>query len=138
MGNDVCEKHSEIVASLQEGAETMAVLKASISRVEGLLSVMAEKQEKNMMQNARIEAIVTNGLSHSIKEIKEKIDFICTEYGKRIQVLESFSWFRDWVTNLRNFTFFTLLKIAFFITVMYGFFYGGREVIESVVKHILR
>lgn len=130
----ICSRHDHVIAALKEGTETMAVLKAGQIRVESILNTLMERQLESSMKVAKIEVLVQNGLSHNLEAIKNHLEAVCTDLNGRIVNLESFEWFRSWVTKLRDDSFKTIVKIAFMISLIYGFVYGGEKVITKAIE----
>ena len=81
-----------------------------------------------------LETLVKNGMSHNIIEIMAKIDTICEQYGKRLAILESFSWFRVAVSNIRDNLFINIIKLSVVGGVIYVLIHFGNEIVKMVLK----
>jgi hypothetical protein len=127
-----CNKHQDLVVNLQEAAKLMAILKTGQERIEHTLEAMGCKQDKYIAQTARLESIVTNGLSHNVIEIREKIEAVCSNLGDRVALLERFSWFRDWVTSLRDDLFKNTLKAVFLGGCIYTLLHFGDKLFSTL------
>ncbi len=89
-----------------------------------------------------LKGIVTNGLRTTTEKTAETVDQMCaqlnemqTRYNKKIDELEEFKWFRDWVNDARNHIFKYLIiwgliggGIVFFIN------YGKDLLMEFLKK----
>jgi hypothetical protein len=101
---------------------------------------MIERQIEYAKTSARIEErqenierIVTNGLSHNVAAIAERLDTFCKEVKKRLDELEDFKWFRLPVTKLRDKIFWYVLKIALAGGAIYLIIHYGGNVIKRIL-----
>ncbi len=124
--NWTCEAHHELVASLRD--------------INHKLDGMIERQIEYAKTSARIEErqenierIVTNGLSHNVAAIAERLDTFCKEVKKRLDELEDFKWFRLPVTKLRDKIFWYVLKIALAGGAIYLIIHYGGNVIKRIL-----
>lgn len=106
----------------------------ALGRIEEKLEVMAERQVTYIAKTERIEAIVTNGLSQNVQSIKRQLDTFCEEVRKRLDVLDSFSWFRNWMNSVRDDLFKNIVKLAFIGGVVYLAYHFGDKIIGLLLK----
>jgi hypothetical protein len=124
--NWTCEAHHELVASLRDINHKLdGMIERQIAYAETSARI-EEKQEQ-------IERIVTNGLSHNVADIAERLDIFCEEVKKRLDELEDFKWFRLPVTKLRDKIFWYVLKIALAGGAIYLIIHYGGNVIKRIL-----
>ncbi len=124
--NWTCEAHHELVASLRDINHKLdGMIERQIAYAETSARI-EEKQEQ-------IERIVTNGLSHNVAAIAERLDIFCEEVKKRLDLLEEFQWFRLPVTKLRDKIFWYVLKIALAGGASYLIIHYGGNVIKRIL-----
>lgn len=118
--NVVCDLHNNF-------HETM-------NRIEEKLDTITTRQFTYMERQVKLESIVTNGLASNVAAIKKSLEDFCGETKKRLDVLESFSWFRIWMNQLRD----NLLKYILLAALTGGglFFliYNGKDILKGLLK----
>jgi hypothetical protein len=122
--NTVCELHNSNFNNIHE----------SMCRIEASLETITNRQIEYMERQVKIESIVTNGLSSNIIAIKKQLDTFCEEVKTRLNVLESFSWFRNWMNELRDNLIKYILLIAIAGGVLFIVIYHGKELIKWVLR----
>ncbi len=124
--NWTCGAHHELVESLRDINQKLdGMIVRQIAYAETSARI-EEKQEQ-------IERIVTNGLSHNVAAIAERLDIFCEEVKKRLDLLEEFQWFRLPVTKLRDKIFWYVLKIALAGGAIYLIIHYGGNVIKRIL-----
>jgi hypothetical protein len=124
--NWTCSAHHELVESLRDINHKLdGMIERQIAYAETSARI-EEKQEQ-------IERIVTNGLSHNVAAIAERLDIFCEEVKKRLDLLEEFQWFRLPVTKLRDKIFWYVLKIALAGGAIYLIIHYGGNVIKRIL-----
>jgi len=124
--NWVCGAHGELVESLRLINEKLdGMIIRQIDYAER--SVRIEQKQENL------ERIVTNGLSHNVAAIAERLDTFCKEVKKRLDLLEEFQWFRLPVTKLRDKIFWYVLKIALAGGAIYLIIHYSGNVIKRIL-----
>ena len=124
--NWVCAAHGELVESLRLINEKLdGMIVRQIEYAER--SVRIEQKQENL------EKIVTNGLSHNVAAIAERLDTFCKEVKKRLDELEDFKWFRLPVTKLRDKIFWYVLKIALAGGAIYLIIHYSGNVIKRIL-----
>jgi len=123
---NVCDLHSgfhEAIARIEKSQENNTIL----------LNAIAGRQFEYIERQIKIESIVTNGLSSNVAAIKKQLEDFCGEVKKRLDVLESFSWFRIWMNQLRD----NLLKYILLAALTGGglFFviYRGKDILKGLL-----
>lgn len=132
-----CDRHDAVIDALKEGNQNLAALREwrqnvteSQRRMEDKLDTMAEIQLAYVAETAQLKQIVTNGLSHNIQGIRERIDEICDTFGKRLEALETFSWFRLWMNKMRDDLFKNVFKIGVGVGLFYALIHFGDQIIK--------
>ena len=105
-----------------------------IHRIEDKVDKIAERQVIYIGKTEKLEGIVTNGLRSTVNEIRSKLDKLCEENEKRLGKLESFSWFRDWVSELRNNLFKYVILFAIVGGIIYVIITHGHNILEKIFK----
>lgn len=105
-----------------------------VKQIRDKLDDMEERQIEQQDRLIRVEAIVQNGLSHNVKEMRERLDKFCDEAEKRFAVLEAFNWFRKPITKLKDNTIEWLIIATSVGGVLYFFYHFGSKFIEKVTK----
>ena len=124
--NWTCGAHHELVESLRDiNGKLDGMIVRQIDYAETSARI-EEKQEQ-------IERIVTNGLSHNVAAIAERLDTFCKEVKKRLDLLEEFQWFRLPVTKLRDKIFWYVLKIALAGGAIYLIIHYSGNVIKRIL-----
>lgn len=115
----VCERHPELVEMM--------------IRIEDKLDVMGERQLTYIGKQERLEAIVTNGLSTTVSEMKKKLDTFCDTVTDRLNKIDSFSWFRNWMNSMRDHFFQNFIKLAVIGGALYLLIHFGDAIISKVL-----
>ena len=109
-------------------------LEATLESMNKKLDSLMAGQLEYSNRISVLETLVKNGMSHNIIEIRAKIDTICEQYGKRLAILESFSWFRTAVSNIRDNLFINIIKLSVVGGVIYVLIHFGNEIVKMVLK----
>lgn len=109
------------------------VLHETMLGIDKKLDTITTRQIEYIERQIKIESIVTNGLSSNVAAIKKQLEDFCGEAKKRFDVLESFSWFRIWMNQLRD----NLLKYILLAALTGGglFFviYRGKDILKGLL-----
>lgn len=105
-----------------------------IHRIEDKVDKIAERQVEYIGKTEKLEGIVTNGLRSTVNEIKDKLEKFCDSHEKRMVKLEAFSWFREWVSDLRNNLFKYVVMMAIVGGVIYIILTHGHDILEKIFK----
>ena len=111
-----------------------ASLEATLQNMDEKLDSLVKGQLEYSNRISVLETLVKNGMSHNIIEIKNKMETVCEQYGKRLAVLESFAWFRTAVSNLRDNLFINIIKLSVVGGVIYVLVHFGNEIVKMVLK----
>ena len=109
-------------------------LEATLESMNKKLDSLMAGQLEYSNRISVLETLVKNGMSHNIIEIREKLETVCEQYGKRLAVLESFTWFRTAVSNLRDNLFINIIKLSVVGGVIYVLIHFGNEILKMVLK----
>ena len=110
-----------------------ASLEATLGSMNEKIDLILERQLEYSNRITKLETIVTNGLSHNVAAIAERLDTFCEEVKKRLDELEDFKWFRLPVTKLRDKIFWYVLKIALAGGAIYLIIHYGGNVIKRIL-----
>lgn len=139
-GHTCGAQHDAVIDALKEGNQNLAALREwrqnvteSQHRMEAKIDAMAEIQLAYVAETAQLRQIVTNGLSHNVLAIRERLDEVCQVYGARLDRLESFGWFRDKVTFLRDYLFWIVLGGGFFGGLIYMLLNHPPVVVKKII-----
>ena len=111
-----------------------ASLEATLQNMDEKLDSLVKGQLEYSNRISVLETLVKNGMSHNIIEIREKLETVCEQYGKRLAVLESFAWFRTAVSNIRDNLFINIIKLSVVGGVTYVLVHFGNEIVKMVLK----
>lgn len=111
-----------------------ASLEAILGSMNEKIDLILERQLEYSNRITKLETIVTNGMSHNIIEIREKLETVYEQYGKRLAVLESFAWFRTAVSNIRDNLFINIIKLSVVGGIIYVLVHFGNEIVKMVLK----
>ena len=82
--------------------------------IKGMLIKVLERQEEHKLDIVRLQDSVENGLKSTVAETKVHVE----EIKERVAIIETgvtaFSWFTEWVTDLRTDLFKKTLRLAFY------------------------
>jgi hypothetical protein len=89
-------------------------IEAGQTEIKGMLGKIFDKLEENGKEIVRLQDTVENGLKSAVKETHATV----IDIKERVLVIETgiknFSWFTEWVTDLRTDLFKKVLKLAFY------------------------
>lgn len=105
-----------------------------IHRIEDKVDKIAERQVIYIGKTEKLEGIVTNGLRSTVNEIKDRLELFCANHEARVVKLESFSWFRDWVSDLRNNLFKYVVLFAIVGGIIYIIITHGHDILEKIFR----
>ena len=97
--------------------------------IDAKLDRIIERQEENSLGITRLQDSVDNGLKTTVLEIVNHVATI----RDRIEVLETFSWFREWVTQLRDNLFKNVLVLIGLAAITYFIINFGKQSILKIV-----
>ena len=111
----------------------------AIGNVYAKLDKISERQIDYIERTARIEAIVTNGLTSNVNGLRKDVaQFISvtqasiSDLDKRLRVVEAFAWFRDWITAVKDAIFKNVMKLAFLGAILAAAAYCGWGKIKGL------
>jgi hypothetical protein len=110
-----CPSHVEIVKSLEQGDVRMQNIEDKIDLIIAQQLRYMEVHTETVKDVARIKSIIENGLKKDVSETAIAV----RELTSKINILEDFSWFRNWMNSLRDNLFKNILKIGFACAILY-------------------
>jgi hypothetical protein len=119
---------------MREYCELHGKLMDTIDRIELKLDAISERQTDYIERTVKIEGIVTNGLALSVKHMRDQLDKFCGEAERRLVEIEKFSWFRQWMTGLRDNLFQNILRLILVGGGIYMIVRFGNEIIKGILK----
>lgn len=120
MSQEVCGLHGQLMET--------------IDRIESKVDAIAKRQVEYIERTVKIEGIVTNGLSGNVKHMRERLDKFCEEADRRLIEMEKFSWFRQWMTGLRDNLFQNLLRLILIGGGIYMVVCFGNEIVKGILR----
>ena len=120
MSQEVCGLHKQLMDA--------------IDRIETKVDAISVRQTEYIAKTVKIEGIVTNGLASNVKYMRDRLDKFCEEAEKRFAELERFSWFRQWMTGLRDNLFQNILRLIMIGGGIFLIMRFGDEIIRGIVK----
>ena len=117
--NEVCELHGPLM-----------------NRLEAKIDEIIQGREVLTAQVASIQRTIDNGLRADIKKSLDAITDVgntCRGYNERIAVLEGFSWFREWVTDMRTNMFKNVFKLITLAILGLILFHSSDTVVKNLV-----
>ena len=100
--------------------------------IDGKLDRILQRQEDHIQDITRLQDTVENGLRSTVFETKACVESI----ERRVISLESgvtdFSWFRTWITELRDNLFKNVLKLSMAAAVIWFIFNFGKAGILKI------
>lgn len=120
MEQEVCGLHKQLMET--------------IDRIEDKVDAISMRQTEYIAKTEKIEAIVTNGLAGNVKYMRERLDKFCEEAERRFVEIEKFSWFRTWMTGLRDNLFQNILRLILIGGGIYMVVCFGNEIVKGIVK----
>ena len=122
-----CPLHEGMVEWIKEERDNRKEgYKDMIERLDKLL----ERQAANYEEVVQIRGIVTDGLQSTVRSTAEQVGLLCDS----IKILEDFDWFRKPITQLRDHSFMTLLKLCLFGSGIYTIIHFGNQFLYKVIK----
>ncbi len=112
---EICELHGQM-------SET-------VNRIEAKIDNILDRQVGVVRDIQYIKDTVDNGLKSKVEETATDIKVI----KDRITVMEGFSWFAEWVTDIRNNLFKNTLKLAVIGGGIYIVIHFGDKIIVRVL-----
>lgn len=136
----VCPIHDIMWETLQKelkrGEECMTDQQGRIEEFSATLqqhTLAIQSLEKTINNGFRseIEKINVN-LQRYVKCVQEKLD----DHSSKIAVLDSFAWFRTWMTNVRDNMFISVIKLIFAIFVALILIQAANMGVADLVKFV--
>jgi len=113
---EVCELHVQLVETLD--------------RIDGKIDKIVERQSEQLVDIQHLKSTVDNGLRSTVKDTQESILII----KSRIETIERFSWFVEWITQLRNNLFKNSIAIAVIGGGIYVIIHFGDRLATALMK----
>lgn len=93
-------------------------------------TTIVNRQLEHIERIVRVEAVVTNGLSHNVQHIVNEMASLCN----RINKIDEFKWFREWMTKLRDDLFANILRVVFIVGGIAVIIYFAEGIIRKILK----
>ncbi len=101
--------------------------------IEDKLDQIIERQISQIQDITHIKYVVENGLKTSVLETVETLKIIT----KRIEIIEKFSWFVEWMTQMRDNLFKNTLKIALIGGGICVIIYFGNDLVNKIISKMI-
>lgn len=114
--NSLCQAHDAIMQNLKDGSDRMLLIQQGQARMEEALRSIMERQiaymkdQSDTSHNVQdMKGKLENGISNHIANIAQ-----CVEDLKlKVTTIERFSWFGEWINQMKDNLFKNSLKVAF-------------------------
>jgi hypothetical protein len=104
------------------------------SNFDAKLDTILANQTAYIADIQRLKDKVENGLSSQVSDTCSHVAIIKDKLVTLEQSLESFSWFRTWVTSMRDGLFKNVMKLAFGLTIIWFILQFGKQSIAALIK----
>ncbi len=128
------ERRSYVACPLHEG------LDRRIDNMDTKLDKIIEMQSNHRNDITQLKDTVEDGLKSRVIEVAETsraLDAKLDAISDRLIPIEGFSWFREWMTDLRNNLFKRSLTLAAIGGALYAALHFGDKVIEKMIGSAL-
>lgn len=98
------------------------------------LDTILANQGTYIQEQQRLKDIVENGLKTAVVETRDKVEKINGRISTIEQHFESFTWFRTWITAVRDNLFKKTLQLAMAAAVVWFILTFGKEMIIKMIR----
>ena len=129
-GGSKCILHDGMMENFKRGDDRM-------NSIDSKLDKIIDMQSNHRNDITHLRDIVENGLKSKVIETVETtkaLDIKIDNISNRLIPIENFSWFREWVTNVRNNLFKKSLSLAMIGGGFYIIIHFGNKFIDMVLK----
>ena len=99
------------------------------NNIEEKLDDIIERQIAQAETVIHIKSVVENGLKSAVVDLVKEVKRIT----ERVNVIDEFAWFREWVTQLRNNLFKNSLKLAAVGGIIYFVIHFGDKLLTRAI-----
>ena len=125
-----CILHDGMMENFKRGDDRM-------NSIDSKLDKIIDMQSNHRNDITHLRDIVENGLKSKVIETVETtkaLDIKIDNISNRLIPIENFSWFREWVTNIRNNLFKKSLSLAMIGGGLYAIIHFGNKFIDMALK----
>lgn len=98
--------------------------------IDKKLDRILELQLAQVEQITHLEDTVDNGLKSTVAEMHIDVKNI----SERVDILETFAWFREWIQKARDNVFFTFIKMGFGAVIILLAYHFGNEALIKLLR----
>jgi hypothetical protein len=128
-----CPQHDMVLRDFERGEERM-------ERYETKIDQLIKGQADQALSIQRLQDVLSNGLRGDLKRTVEsvsamqgQISSLCINYEGRLKILENFSWFREWMTKMRDHLLQNVIKLALIGAFVYLLTHFGDLLIKRML-----
>lgn len=113
----------------------------TINRIEEKVDDVISGRERIALQVATVQKTIDNGLRGDIKQALDailKVQGILDSFNRRVVVLEDFSWFREWMTDLRTNLFKNVFKLIALTILGLAMFHASDTIVKNIIAGIVK
>ena len=124
---DVCDLHGPLLET--------------INRIEEKVDNVILGREKIATQVATVQRTIDNGLRGDIKQALDailKVQGVLDAFNSRVIVLENFSWFREWMTDMRTNIFKNAFKLIALLIVGLALFHVSDTAVKTFIAEVIK
>jgi hypothetical protein len=139
LSSGVCSKHTLWTGEFKRHTDRLIRIEEDYMGVKELLNTISNRQIDYIAELQYVKDAVDNGLKKDITQtakgverIEGRIETFCGEVNKRLLPLEEFSWFRVWMTDVRNNMFKNAVKWAFFAVIVLTVLHFSQRIIDKI------
>ena len=127
--------------SMREICDLHGPLLDTINRIEEKVDDVISGRERIALQVATVQKTIDNGLRGDIKQALDailKVQGILDSFNRRVVVLEDFSWFREWMTDLRTNLFKNVFKLIALTILGLAMFHASDTIVKNIIAGIVK
>ena len=102
------------------------VMEEGQKRIEDKIDTILTNQSNYALDIQHLKDTVDNGLKSSVSSMKETVNGISKQ-------VEAFTWFSEWINQLRNNLFKNVLKLAGGTAIIWYIFNFGKQTINTIL-----
>ena len=107
--NSLCPAHDVIMQNLKDGSDRMTLIQEGQARMEWALRSIMERQIEYMKNQQDMKSKLENGVSINLANIARCVE----DLQAKVSTIERFSWFGEWINQMKDNLFKNSLKVAF-------------------------
>lgn len=141
--SEFCPDHNSRIEEFKRYVDRIMNVEKEQEEIKKMLDLISDRQISYITKMQKVEDTINNGLSKAVvntdkcvTRIEEKITEMCDNFNKRLVPIESFDWFRTWMTSLRNQIFKNVMKLAFWAVLILAAFHTSQRLMDKIFAMI--